>query len=284
MEYVRHYEDRVRTVILESPMTPSVHAPEGFGRLAARALEGLFDECAASPECTRAFPRLRDEAVAVFDRLRQGPVTATVVHPARRQREQVTLSRDHVGEAIRYMMYSAGGASRVPLYLHEAFAGNYAPIAQFLLRWRADGLFEGLYLSITCAEDVPFIAQDAAERDEPTYLGSYRVRQQRAACAEWPRGTRPATSATPVTADVPVLITTGMLDPVTPPENGDELARTLSRHLHIRVPFSGHSPSGLTNLDCLTDLKRVFIAQGRSDGLDASCATRIVRHGFVIAF
>ena len=58
------------------------------------------------------------------------------------------------------------------------------------MRWRADGTFDGLYLSITCAEDVPLVATEAAERDDPTYLGGYRVRQQRAACADWPRGSR----------------------------------------------------------------------------------------------
>ncbi len=58
---------------------------------------------------------------------------------------------------------------------------------------------------------------------------------------------------------VPVLITSGRLDPVTPPENGDTLARTLSRSLHVRVPSGGHSPYGLTGVDCLDDLKRAFI-------------------------
>ena len=65
-------------------------------------------------------------------------------------------------------MYSSRGASRVPLYLHEAFKGNFSPFADFLIRWRADGTFDGLYLSITCAEDVPLVAPDAAERDDPT--------------------------------------------------------------------------------------------------------------------
>ena len=97
----------------------------------------------------------------------------------------------------------------MPLYLHEAFNGNFSPIADFLIRWRAEGTFDGLYLSITCAEDVPLVAPDAAERDDPTYLGGYRVRQQRAACAEWPRGTRSDASGSPVKTSVPILITSG---------------------------------------------------------------------------
>jgi pimeloyl-ACP methyl ester carboxylesterase len=168
----------------------------------------------------------------------------------------------------------------VPLVLHRAYAGDYAPIADFLLRWRSRGTFDGLYLSITCAEDVPFLAADAADRDEPTYLGSYRVREQRAACAEWPRGTRSPSQFEPVTSDVPVLIFSGALDPVTPSSNGDEIARTLRHSLHLRIPHGGHSPAGLTGLECLGALERAFIEQGRADGLDTACISRIARPGF----
>jgi pimeloyl-ACP methyl ester carboxylesterase len=283
MEYVRRYEPRVRAIILDSAVTPGTHAPENFGQMAARALDGLIDECLADAKCSRAFPAIRDEARQVFDRLRQRPVTATVAHPSTKRPAEVTLTRDHVAEAIRYLMYSSLGASRVPLYLHEAFNGNFTPIADFLIRWRARGTFDGLYLSITCTEDVPLVAPDAAERDDPTYLGGYRVRQQRAACAVWPRGTPSDTSGTPVKASVPILLTSGTLDPVTPPENGDTVAQTLSHSLHVRVPSAGHSPFGLTGLDCLDDLKRTFIERGRVEGLDTSCVTRIARPGFAAA-
>ena len=141
---------------------------------------------------------IREEARQVFDRLRQGPVKAIAAHPSAGRPAEVTLTRDHVGEAIRYLMYSSRGASRVPLCLHEAFKGNFSPFADFLIRFRANGMFDGLYLSITCAEDVPLVAPDAAERDDPTFLGGYRVRQQRAACAAWPRGTRSESSLLPV--------------------------------------------------------------------------------------
>jgi pimeloyl-ACP methyl ester carboxylesterase len=281
MEYVRRYEPRVRTVVLDSPVTPATHAPEAFGRLAEAALNALIDECEAAKACSAAFPALRREVRVVFDRLRSGSVTAIVSHPSTQAPAEVTLTRDHVAEAIRYLMYSSRGASRVPLFVHAAYEGNYAPFADFLIRWRAHGTFDGLYLSITCAEDVPFVAADAAERDEPTYLGSYRVRQQRAACAEWPRGERIRQQFDPVSAAVPVLITTGPLDPVTPPANADVVAKTLPNSRVLRVPSSGHSPDGLAGLQCLSEIKLAFIERGTVAGLDASCVSTIARPGFL---
>jgi hypothetical protein len=71
---------------------------------------------------------------------------------------------------------------------------------------------------------------------------------------------------------------------VTPSANADELVLTLPNSLHLRIPFSGHSPAGLGGLDCLDEIKRAFIERGRIDGLDTSCVSRIVRPGFATSW
>ena len=110
----------------------------------------------------------------------------------------------------------------------------------------------GLYLSITCAEDVPFIKDDAARAKlDDTFLGDYRYRQMREACNEWPRGEVEKDYFKPVRANVPVLITTGKLDPVTPPLYGDRVARNMPNSLHVVVPSGGHGFSGLKGDDCI---------------------------------
>jgi pimeloyl-ACP methyl ester carboxylesterase len=280
MEYVRRFESRTRTVILEGPVPPSRAMPAGFGRMAHEALDTLLAECASDQACAKAFPRIRDEARTVFDRLRSGPVIATVRHPSLETPSEVKVTRDNLAEGIRYMTYSSRLAARVPMYLHEAFEGNYSPIAQYLMQHRADGTFDGLYLSITCAEDVPFVASSGAEDDEPTYLGGYRVREQRAACAEWPRGAVPPWHRQPVTSLRPVLLVSGALDPVTPPPFGDEVARTLPNSLHLSVPHAGHSVHGLDGLECLSRIKRDFIERATTAGLDTACVSAISRPSF----
>jgi pimeloyl-ACP methyl ester carboxylesterase len=275
MEYVRTYGERVRAVVLHGPVPPSLPVPEGFGRLAQQALDALLAECTADARCAAAFPQIRAEAITVFDRLRSSLVQASV------EGASVTLSRDNVAEATRYMMYSSAQAGRVPLYLHEAFAGNFGPVAEFLRRHRGRGTFEALYLSVTCTEDIPFVSADAAEADEPTYLGGYRVREQRAACAEWPRGRAP-TTRDPVRTEIPVLITSGMLDPVTPPAYGDELARTLPNSLHVHVPYGGHVLDGLQGLSCVTGIVRQFLEQGHAREIETACIQQIRRPGFVV--
>ena len=278
MEYVRAHEPRVRTVVLYGAVPPSEPMPQRFGAMAQRALDGLLAECAATPACRAAFPSIRDEARAVFDRLRQSPVKTTFTVDGRPA--TVTLSRDIVAESIRYMTYSSGQASSVPLFFHRAAQGDFSPIAADIWRRRQDGTFDGLYLAITCAEDVPFVSAAAAEDDDPTYLGGYRVRQQRAGCDGWPSGAEPAWRNKPVAANVPVLFVSGTLDPVTPAAFADEIRRTLPNNARLLVRSGGHNLDGLTHPECLDRIEQAFVERGSVAGLDTSCVTRMARPGF----
>ena len=280
LEYLRQHEPRVRSLVLDGAVRASARMPENFGAYAQRALDALLDECAADRQCASAFPDIREKARTVFARLADAPARATVAHPRGGQPAEVRLTREHVAEAVRYMTYTSRDAARVPLYLDRAANGDFSPIAEFLMRWRASGTFDGLYLSVTCAEDVPFLSRDAERRDGPTYLGGYRVREQRAACAEWP--SRPM--AEPARADlasaVPALILSGALDPVTPPEEAAAVARSLRSSLHVTIPFAGHSPAGLRGIECLDALRRAFLDQGSVEKLNTSCIATISRPGF----
>jgi len=142
----------------------------------------------------------------------------------------------------------------------------------------------GLYLSITCAEDLPWIKAGEGERlAANTFLGDYRLRQQREACALWPRATIPGDYSEPVRASAPVLILTGQWDPVTPPSNGDAAARNLPNSLHIVVPHGAHGFGGLEGIDCIGRLNTEFVDKGTVKGLDTSCVKNIRRKGFSVA-
>lgn len=141
----------------------------------------------------------------------------------------------------------------------------------------------GMYLSVTCAEDLPLIKPGEGERNGVnTFLGDYRLRQQRAACALWPRGKIPNNYAAPTRADVPALILIGQWDPVTPPIYGDTAAKYLSHSLHLIVPHGGHGFNGLNGLDCINNLIVSFIDRGTTTGLGTSCVNSIGRKGFLL--
>ena len=283
-DYLKRYQSHVRTVVLHGVSPTGQSMPLDFPQHTERALRGLLEECTANPECNAAFPNLSSEVKNVLARLLRGPVKVDVTHPETGVVTQVELSRDLTGEAIRYMLYQAGSASRIPLFIHLAAQGNFIPLAESALFYRqqivATGS-NGMYLSVTCAEDLPRVRPGEAERNGiNTFLGDYRTRQQRAACDLWPRADIPKGYAEATRSNTPVLILTGQWDAVTPPVYSDTAANYLPNSLHIVVPHGGHGFGGLDGVDCIDNLIVSFIDHGSARGLDTSCVKNIRRKGF----
>jgi len=282
--YLRAHEKHVRTVVLHGVSPTNQSMPRDFPQHTERALNGVIDECLADDACRNAFPQLRTEVKKVLDTLIKGPVEVEV----KRQQgsSKVKLSRDLAGEAVRYMLYQPGAASRIPLLIHEAANGNFGPLADAALFYRVNLVAtgsNGMYFSVTCAEDLPMIKAGEGETNGAnTFLGDYRLTQQRAACALWVRGSIPSNYSEPTRSKVPALIMTGEWDPVTPPAYGDTAAKYLPNSLHVVVPHGGHGFGGLDGTQCLDDLVVKFVTAGTTSGLDTSCVKNIKRRGFVL--
>ena len=255
LTYLKRYPQRVRTATLQGVAPTNQYMPGDFPVANERALQGVLAECAADEACNKAFPNLKDETKAVLAQLIKGPVEVEVQKPNSKDRVKVKLSRDLAAEAIRYMLYNPRPATRVPLILHLAAQGNFVPLTQTALSYRQNLVgtgSNGMYLSVTCAEDLPWIKKDEAERlAANTFLGDYRFRQQREACALWPRAEVERGYSEPTKVDVPVLILTGEWDPVTPPSHGERTSKTLPNSLHIVVPHGAHGLGGLEGTDCI---------------------------------
>ena len=288
MVYLRQHPKSVRTVMLQGVSPTNMYLPSDYPVQTERALQGVLAECAADEACNKAFPNIKSEARAVLDRLIKGPVDTEFQVSGVPGPIKVTLSRNLAGEAIRYMLYSPGGAARVPLVLHQAAEGNFGPLAQIAFRFRRTLVgtgSNGMYLTVTCAEDIPWVKRSEAESKgfaQNTFLGDYRLQQQREACALWPRAKVDGDYFKPVRSDVPVLILTGEWDPVTPPANGDFVMRTFPNSLHIVVPHGAHGLGGLDGLDCIERLVTEFVERGSNKGLDTSCVKNVRRRGFVL--
>lgn len=284
LTYLKRHPKRVRTATLQGVSPTNQFMPGDFPVSNERALQGVIAECAADAACNKAFPNLKEETKSLLATLIKGPVEVEVQIPNSTTRTKVKLSRDLAAEAIRYMLYHVASASRVPLTIHTAAQGNFAPLVQAALRYRRNLVgtgSNGMYLSITCAEDLPWIKPGEGEKlAENTFLGDYRLRQQREACELWPRAEIEQDYSKPVRADAPVLILTGEWDPVTPPANGDAAAKTLPNGLHVVVPSGAHGLDGLEGMDCVDQLVIQFIQRGSMKGIDTGCVKGVRRAGF----
>ena len=280
--YMRQHPEHVRSAILMGVAPTDLKMPLHHSESAGRAMDLLLGECEQDAACHAAFPQIRDDWKNVLTQLEKQPARVEYSPSSKAAPTTVEIQRGVFGEKIRTWMYDRDKAARIPLIVHHAAEGDFAPFLQHAIAPSIpDFIADGMYLSVTCAEDVPFINQEEATAltvNNP--FGNYRVFQQTRACGMWPRGEIPSDFLEPVRSSAPVLIFSGNLDPVTPPKYAEEIARFLPNSRHVIIPEAGHGPFGLSDFGCVDRIAIDFMDQGDAKNLDVSCVERMARPPF----
>ncbi|MEP6698225.1 MAG: alpha/beta hydrolase [Verrucomicrobiota bacterium] len=283
--YMRQHPDRVRSAILMAVAPTYLKMPLYHAQAAERAMQLLLKECDTDAACHAAFPGLKREWQELLEQLGRQPACVEYFPPDKSAPVTVEIQRDVFAEKVRTRMYSRASAKQIPLIIHRAAQGDFAPFLKEVIpadRSAPDFIADGMYLSVTCAEDTPFINQDeAAKMNAENPFGNYRVFQQTRACSMWPQGKIPKDYHEPVSSNVPVLIFSGYMDPITPPERGEEVASHLPNSRHIVIAQGGHGMEGLTNAECLDKIMLEFLSKGEVKDLDTTCVERILSPPFV---
>jgi len=282
LAYVRRHGETVRSAVAEWPSPPWHTIPAEFAIDAQHALELLFRDCAADATCAERFPELEETAARAFARFDDGPVSVTLENPVTGAPETVSLARGVFATGVRALLYSPERAASLPLLLEAAAAGDFEIMVLFLAVYTKsldEGLADGMYLSVTCAEDVPFIDVEKWTRaSKHTFLGDYRIRVQKRGCDLWPRGEIPDTFREPLVSDVPILIVSGALDPVTPPRWAEQIAEGLKNGRHIRFAYAAHGGDAI--FPCYDEMLDAFFERGSAESLDDACVAEVKRPPF----
>jgi pimeloyl-ACP methyl ester carboxylesterase len=273
--YLRQHPEYVRSVVLEGVAGPAFKLPLPFAKGAQHALGGLIADCTADTTCHGKFPHFKREFAAVLARLGKGPISIQLTEPATRKPQRVSLTRGAFVERVRLMLYIADLASTLPFLIHKAYQQDYVPfgmVAVALSRILGNSIATGEYFSVTCAEDIPFIADaEIARETAGTFLGDYRVRTHKRACREWPRGDVPRHFTAPVRSDVPVLMISGARDPATPAQFGAAAAHHLPNSHQVIIPYGAHFAGSA----CVAAIVAEFISKGSARGVATSCVDQI---------
>ncbi len=274
-EYLRRYPDKVRSVILDGVAPPALVLPANFSRDADAALLKGLDACTKDKACTQRYTSFEDDLRATMAALRRSPVHTTVADPYLGTPRKVILDDKLLSSTIFATLYSPEALALVPYAIDRAKRGDFAPwaaLTSLLSNDMDDKNAMGMRLSVVCAEDIPRLEKSRPQFGE--FFGDFFVREFSKACTDWPRGDVPSDFFTPVKSDKPVLILSGALDPVTPPQYGEEVKNTFTNSVHLVAPQLGH---GVSLKGCAPKLIKQFVEAGRVDALDGKCLERLPR-------
>lgn len=286
LTYLKMFPDSVRAVILDGVVPMQEPLGIDVARDAQNAIDLILERCSTDAACSQAFPDIQQEFDELVAALREQPVEVSIVHPRSGEPVELSFSIEQLAVAVRLASYAPETAALLPLLIHKAGAeGDYGLLAALYLivtEQLSDTIALGLNNTVLCSEDMPFMPLEEARRaGEGTYYGDLQIEALETACSVWPRGSIPADYKEPVQSSVPVLLLSGEVDPVTPPENAELAAQTLPNSLHLVAPGMGHN---VIMRGCLPRVASDFIASGSVNGLDTDCVNEIVPSPFFVNF
>ncbi len=307
LRYAERHPGRARSLVLDGVVPPEMRLFLDALPDAQRALDLVFERCAKTPACDSAYPKLKTRfyrLLAELDRIARLPMrdpgSPAPFRPPSVD-EYLLLS------TIRLLLYSPEGTALIPHLITEAIEGSSEGLTAAMstfTRGTAETLSTGLTLSVICAEDIPrFTEAELDQAAQQSFISKEDSFQIRHLCEKWIPGAAPgarpgwqyvepndagapdapdASAAPPSPSsvklsipdpkqprlDVPALLLSGALDPVTPPRWGELALTRLPRGRHLVVPDAAH---GTLHTGCVARLMTEFIRRGEAASIDASC-------------
>lgn len=238
-EYIKRFPTRVRRAVLAgfAPLdykTPLFHAMN-----AQRVVDLLMFKCRADELCSSRYPRLNFEWNAVLDRLDHSPAHVSW------NGKPAVISRGPFTEAVRQALTVTAAQREFPAMVHAAFSGDFGPFLR-LVRKGPSRFALGLYFTIACSEGTSRIEPGDIERyTAGTFLGDYRIRRELGECSEWPRYEVSPDFFTPPARTPPLLIMSGEMDQVEPPDYAEQFCSKLQECHLLTIPDLSHGPFDL---------------------------------------
>ena len=248
LEIMRDFPQGVRSVILDAVFPPQLTFFTSIPPGVMRSFTTLFNGCAANAACDAKYPHLESTLYALIAQLNAHPETLQAQDPYTGKGYTVVLNGQRLVSLLVLSLYQTDLLAKIPAAISTARRGDTTLLSQFVneVWFTEDAISRGMWYSVECSEDAPFITPqdvDAAEQALSPPLRAadpYNMQGRLSVCQFWDVTALPATQKQAVTSAIPTLILEGEYDPVTPPSNGELAAKTLSHSYFLLFPGIGH--------------------------------------------
>ena len=272
LEIMRRHPKQVRSAVLDGVAPIGINLPEYVLRDADEAMAAILQHCADNALCASRFPDLAQTLPALIQHYDANPETVTIQHSLRAEPYTLRLRGQMIAALLRLALYARDISPVLPLMIHSLQEGNFEPLMTLLSfsEGVANDVSIGLQQTILCAEDVARIQE--SDQVDNSLLQLAVIKPSKAICSFWPTGDLPEDYFNPVTSDIPTLLLSGGLDPVTPPLWGEFAAQHLRNHLHLVAPGAHH---GVSTLGCVPEIIDEFVTDLLVNPLATDCINAI---------
>ncbi len=281
---MRDHPDILRSVVLDAVVPTSVNYLVEVPRSQDRAYTELFNACAADAGCQAAYPNLEQSLITTIERLNREPARVPITDNETGRTYNAVLDGDSFASVIFQIMYASSFIPAVPRIIDDATRDDFRVLGQILPIIVFDRTFSlGMHYAVICAEDADFSPEDAPLQGVRPFLaldGRRSLEGYLERCNIWQVDQLDPAVDEPVVSDIPTLVLSGRFDPITPPEFGDVVARTLSQAYVYTFPDTGHAAVGSSA--CADAILKAFL-DNPVQTPDSSCIAESAGPRFISA-
>jgi len=273
------HPEGIRSVILDSVYPPEVRAYESRQAGVEAAFEKLFRACRATAYCRINYPELERSLFKTIAWLDIRPLPVTVPDPRDGKPIKVRVTGQTLVEMARYSLAFEDARYALPAFLNAVSLVDPSVLEPVMSNMIESSLglglgefSEGKYFAVECSEEIPFndperVRQDSAQHRR--FAGFAYQLEDLPNCDSWSSGPLDESLKAPIKSDIPTLVLSGDLDPITPTEFAETTASRLKNGQLVHVVGYGHSL--LTTSRCAMDAAGAFLKKPTAE-LKGECA------------
>ncbi|WP_460218616.1 alpha/beta fold hydrolase [Psychroserpens sp. MEBiC05023] len=274
LKYMELYPSKVRTSILSGLFPPNIRLYDNIYTNLNRSLNKLFNTCDNDENCSKKYPNLRDEFKTICTALDKAPKTFS------NGNENIVINKQDFLLLIQQMLYDRRTISEAPSFIMafknedsnaviesiQAFASRLG-IINVAAYWSVMTIDEGTF------GNAKSLANDG-QQHATLSSGISLFTSDPDVIKVWPSQNNKNKTMKAVASDVPTLLVSGDWDPITPPSNAENAAKSLRNANHVVFPNDGHCPMN----QCFFSIAKSFLNHPRQN-IDDSCtsATQSIR-------
>jgi pimeloyl-ACP methyl ester carboxylesterase len=245
LDVLKKDPDRIRSLILDSPLPNFVPIDEDEPANFIEALRIVFQRCARDSADKERYGNLYPQFQQYFTSLKDKVFTIPYVGKGTTDTQQIQYTRNDLLDVIEGQLFNVRGIKDIPYMVSEMINGHHEP----WIRRRLDNIFDppdgpnGMRLSVYCADQTAYHEERILNQlhDLYPFMSGYRINDvYRELCDCWQVPPIAGTTKQPVYSDKPALLGDGELDPACRPLYIDRIHHYLPNSQRLVFPHRSH--------------------------------------------
>jgi pimeloyl-ACP methyl ester carboxylesterase len=276
--YLRRHEDTVRSLVIDAVAPMEMKIMDAAAEDGERAIGLLLSHCENDEECKKAFPNLRQKLNELILSLKEKPAQVQLNHPRTGEPVNVTVQAETLRWTLFISLYGTQQSALIPLAIERAYDGDFSVFGALLeyVSGSLEQVSKGMEFAVLCNEDLALL--DVGSEDsgaaQNVFSRNESVSQKKEHCDFFNGAAKTESYFDSVKSDVPSLVLSGELDPITPPRWGEIAAKNLKGSKHVVVPGMGH---GVATNGCVSNMIVEHIENASPAGIETECIKEIKR-------